>query len=123
MKYIVLPLISTLLFAARLSAEVPITIEIGKNYERYTEKELKERVWNLERAVAQLQNQVFQLAINKGGSATEVATWTCQMQSFATTHIASASTKSSAMAQVLKKCSEASNAIHCRDSDVKCGKD
>ncbi len=97
----------------------PIRIEVGKNYEGYSNEELRRRVWQLERAVAQLQDQVFQLAI-RDGAGHGSGNWTCHIQSFGTTHVASGNTKASALAQVLKKCSDATNAVHCSESNVKC---
>lgn len=102
-------------------ASEPIRIEIGKNYEGYSNAELRRRVWTLERAVSQLQDQIFQLAIRDGSSGRERADWTCQMASFGKTLVASGGTRASALAQVLKKCSDASNAVHCKEADVTCG--
>ena len=106
----------------RAQALEPIRIEIGKNYEGYSNDELRRRVWQLERAVAQLQDQVFQLAVRDGGgkAAKPVDTWTCHIESFGKTHIASGNTKASALAQVLKKCGDATNAMHCSESNAKC---
>ncbi|MCB0378095.1 MAG: hypothetical protein KDD33_06350 [Bdellovibrionales bacterium] len=93
-------------------------IQVGRDYDRYSNKELRRRVWELERAVAQLQDQVFQLAMDKGHSST--ADWTCHIQSFSKTHVASGRTKASAIAQVLKKCSDATSSVHCAERDVVC---
>lgn len=105
-------------------AAEPIRIEVGSDYKKYSNEDLRRRVWQLERAVAQLQDQVFQLAMKNNGGTASTATpnnlWTCQIQSFGKTHVASGNTKASALAQVLKKCSDASNAIHCSESSVKC---
>lgn len=108
-------------------AEEPIRIEVGRSYEKYSNEELRRRVWQLERAVEQLQRQVFELAVRPGSPPSNTvmppvtgAMWTCQMQSFGKTHVSSGVTKASALAQVLKKCSDATNAIHCKESDVKC---
>ena len=70
-----------------------------------------------EKAVAQLQDQMFQLAIK---SSSESGEWACQIQSFGKTSVAAGRTRASALAQVLKKCSDTSNAIHRNESDVKC---
>lgn len=106
-------------------ADEPIRIEIGKNYDGYSNEELRRRVWQLERAVTQLQDQVFQLAIRggEGSKVTPAATWTCFTQSFGKTFTASAATKANSLAQVLKKCGDATNAIHCKESEVKCDKE
>jgi hypothetical protein len=119
MKY--LSILALLLMPLTSLAIDPIRIEIGKSYEGYSNEELRRRVWQLERAVGQLQDQVFQLALHKGPdpeSSSKI--WTCQIQSFGKTHIASGNTKASALAQVLKKCSDATNAIHCGESNAKC---
>jgi len=115
LSLVVAPLIS--FPPAQAKSVEPIRIEIGKNYDGYSNKELRRRVWQLEKAVAQLQDQVFQLAVK---SSTGTGSWTCQIQSFGKTLVAAGQTKASALAQVLKKCSDATNAIHCNESDVKC---
>lgn len=108
-------------------------VEPGTNYSRYSNSDLRRRVWELERAVAQLQAQVFQLAMqNQAGShyngqpvaAPQIMPskpWTCQIQAFGKTHVSTGETKAGALAQVLKICSDASHSVHCRESDVKCG--
>jgi hypothetical protein len=119
------------LFAVPAQTEDAFRIEVGKNYSSYSNEELRRRVWQLERAVSQLQDQVFQLALHNGSNnsgsgsisvsvPSNAAMWTCQIQSFGKTHISSGRTRSSALAQVLKKCSDATNAIHCSESEVKC---
>lgn len=119
-------LAATLLLSTFAFAEEPIRIEVGRSYEKYSNEELRRRVWQLERAVEQLQRQVFELAVRPGAPSHTVmppvtaALWTCQMQSFGKTHVASGTTKASALAQVLKKCSDATNAIHCKESEVNC---
>jgi hypothetical protein len=45
------------------------------------------------------------------------------MQAFGTTYVSSGNTRASALAQVIKKCSDATNAIHCPESNAKCGND
>ena len=105
-------------------AITPIRIEVGKDYEGYSNEELRRRVWQLERAVSQLQDQVFELAIRDGSTRINIPTtamWTCTIQSFGKTHVSTGMTKAAAQADALRKCSDATNAIHCHDSDVKCG--
>jgi len=110
-------------------AQAPQRIEVGRNYESYSNAELRRRVFQLEQAVSVLQDQVFQLAMRNnngnGGLAVQIGNasgnWTCHLQSFGKTHTATASTKASALAQVLKACSKASNAIHCKAEDATCG--
>jgi len=109
-----------LLLPFQVHAIEPVRIEFGQSYNGYTNEELRRRVWTLERAVAQLQSQVFQLAMNNVGAPPSAAMWTCEMQSFGKTHTATEPTRMSAMSKVLKKCSDATNAIHCHESDVTC---
>ena len=78
----------------------------------------------LRRVRLQISLQKFQLLWRKLVGPTVVENrrnWTCQIQSFGKTHVASGSTKAEALAKVIKACSDATNAIHCSDSDAKCG--
>jgi len=97
-------------------------IEIGSDYHGYSKKELRQRVWKLERAVYQLQEQVFQLAIDNSHASHghNKNLWSCHMQSFGKTFTSSGRTKASAIAQILQKCSKATNAVHCHESDASC---
>ncbi len=107
-------------YMAHADAIVPIRIEVGKDYDGYSNEELRRRVWQLEKAVTQLQDQVFQLAIRNNDSRSS-GPWTCSIQSFGKTLVATGSTKTAATAEALKRCSDATNAVHCHESDVKCG--
>jgi hypothetical protein len=113
-----------LLLPVSAFAEEPVRLVPGKDYATYSNEELRRRVWQLERAVTQLQEQVFQLALRERspgpGHGSGGGTWTCQIQSFGKTFVAAGLTKASALAQALKKCSDATNAIHCSEKDVKC---
>ena len=64
MKYYLLA--ALLFFAFQAKAVDPVHIDVSKSYDGYTNEELKRRVWQLERAVSQLQDQVFQLALHDG---------------------------------------------------------
>lgn len=107
-----------ILFCGPTFAEDVFRIEVGRDYNHYSNDELRRRVWELERAVSQLQSRVFQLEVNE--SRPQKNPWTCTIQSFGKTHVSNADTKASALAKVLKKCSDATNAVHCHESDVKC---
>ncbi len=95
-------------------------IEIGSGYEGYSNQELRRRVWELERAVAQLQDQVFHLSVNQGRPGYGGNSWTCHIQSFGKTFTATKSTRGAAQAKILKDCSNATNAMHCKTEDVSC---
>ena len=94
-------------------------IEVGKSYESYSTSDLKRRVWELERAVSQLQAQVFHLAMNNQ-PLVAANQWTCRITSFMKSYDDTKSTKTAALVSVIKKCSEGTNAIHCKEEDVKC---
>lgn len=123
-KLLIAAVVAGSVFASMpLVAEEIFRIEVGRDYGRYTNDELRRRVWQLERAVDQLQMRIYQLEakpVIQPVVATPEKEWTCHIQSFATTHVASAKTKSAALADVLKKCSEASHAMHCNAKDAKC---
>ena len=113
-----------MMFSFGSHAIEPIRIEVSKNYESLSNEELRRRLHQMEKAVAQLQEQVFQLAMRdpSGSNDNTRGNWTCSMQSFGKTHMASGG-KAAATALVLKKCSDATNAVHCHESDVNCDRD
>ena len=115
-----LTLVFLFITSIALKADEPIRIEIGKNYSGYSNEELRRRVWQLERAVAQLQDQVFQLAVRNETQIRNGGQWTCSIQSFGKTHVSSGISRASALAQTLKKCGDATNPIHCKESDINC---
>ncbi len=80
-------------------------------------QELRRRVWQLERTVLDLQDQVDRLT-ERGRPLP--ASWTCHMQSFGKTFVSDGPTRASAMAEILKKCSDDVSATHCQERDVKC---
>jgi hypothetical protein len=130
-KNAILILFALTVLPMSLKAET-IQIRAGSNYKDYSNEELRKRVWKLEQAVQKLQDQVFQLAMNNSnnnsnnggsnfnGNQNANSTWACHMESFGKTFVSSGNTKASALAQVLKKCSDATNAVHCNENDVKC---
>ena len=103
---------------SHLKADDVFRIQFGKTYDGYSNEELRRRVWELERAVSQLQSKVFQLEVSHDRPV--FSEWTCHIQSFGATHVATGGTRSSALAMVLKKCGDATNPIHCHESDVRC---
>jgi hypothetical protein len=114
-------LLAAMILLPMISQAQVIRVELGSDYESYSNEELRRRVWTLERAVAQLQDQVFQLATRKDADVVPRVEWTCRIQSFGKTFVSNGLTRAAATAEVLKKCSDATNAIHCSDNDVKCG--
>lgn len=91
-----------------------VKIEPKSDFTKYSTPELRQRVWNLERAVATLQNKIEQMERNQKGSIT------CYIKSFGKTHMATHNSKMRAKAEVIKKCSDATSSVHCSDDAVKC---
>lgn len=111
----ILFLFSFPLFAGDITVVMP-----GKDYGKYSNDELRERIWNLEKAVMQLQQKVFAMEIAQ----TNVSTgghWTCMIKSFGKSFSSTAPTKTKAMADVIADCSKATNAVHCDEDEVSCG--
>ena len=111
-------LLSLVLVSNLARAEDVIRIEIGKNYDGYSNADLKRRVWLLEQAVFQLQQRVFSLEVSK--PAKDKKQWTCQISSFGKSYHESEATKALARAKVIQACAKASSAMHCSDDDVEC---
>lgn len=107
-----------------------IRIEVPRGergYEDYSNRELRRRVYQLERAVQQLQERVFQLEYGKmtptPTATPEKAMWTCRIDSMGKIFVSNAKTKSKALADLISKCSAATSSVHCDESDAKCGND
>lgn len=114
---------ASLLFAFSPAAEARddiFRIEIGKS-SGGSDRDLRERVWMLERAVDQLQRKVFQLE-NEGGS--RGGHTTCYIKTtFHGTFSATEPTETAAKAKAMERCSEKiKHGFDCDDDRVKCGK-
>lgn len=103
-------------------AEDVFRIEIGKNYEKYSEEELRRRVWSLERAVWQLQQRVFELETGPNAQPTPPDTWLCTIEAMGKTYTGTGGSKVVAKARVIEACKEQrdGNAFFC--DKVKCEK-
>ena len=117
MKIFFIALILTL--SSAFASDITIVMP-GKDYGKYSNDELRMRIWNLEKAVMQLQQKVFAMEIAQ----TNVSTgghWTCMIKSFGKSFSSTAPTKTKAMADVIADCSKATNAVHCDEDEVTCG--
>jgi hypothetical protein len=108
----------TIAFSMSLGAEV-FRIEFESDYSSLSKRDLKRRVWKLERAVAQLQEKVFQLTYAKPIKKKRKKKHTCYVSAFGKTFTATRSTETAAKAEVLSTCSKGNHAEHC--NDIKCG--
>lgn len=119
----IIPFLFILTFSNQTwAADSIIKIEVGKHKD-YSNDELRERVWNLERAVQQLQDKVFELSKNQTKAADMVS---CYINTpFDGTFTATAATETAAKGEVMAKCGkgvDAGGSIHCSENKVKCGK-
>ncbi len=129
MKYLFLVAAMVLFFpVAQAQRDDVIRIEVPRgerDFESYSNRELRRRVNQLERAVRQLQERVFELEYGKNTptptATPEKALWTCRIDSMGKIHTATAKTKAKAMADLISKCSSATSSVHCDESDAKCG--
>ena len=88
-------------------------IEIGDNYEGHSNKELRRRIWKLEKAVWQLQEKVFHLQANSNRPSRK--TWVCTISNFGDNYTATGETKAVAKAKAIKACSKAGGGMFCKD--------
>lgn len=116
MKSIILWL--TLLHVGSTLAGEVFRIEIGKDYQKYSNRELRERIWRLEKAVSQLQEKVFKL---ESQGHTGADSWICTINSLAGNFSATGGSKAVAKAKVQEKCNKKEpGSIFCRDDKTKC---
>lgn len=114
-------LLFIMLFVSPMANAEVFKIEIGKDYNRYSDRDLRRRVWELERAVFQLQQKVFQLEMGSGSRLEVAASWICKTEAMGETFSAVGGSKAVAENAVMEKCKSApksSNGFHC--STPKC---
>jgi len=92
-------------------------IESGHDYNRYSDRELRKRVWELERAVTQLQARVFQL---EGTPQTApVDSWACTVKAMGQSYVGTGPNKAVASAKAQENCKtgQSGNSFHCSTPD------
>lgn len=117
-------LLSGFLLSAPARAEEVFRIEIGSR-ENGSREEMSRRVYELERAVQQLQRRVFELELKKTEDKSSVTTsmTTCYITTaFNGTFSATEMTETAARAKALEKCSAVVQGIGCEEHRLKCGK-
>ncbi len=114
---------SAVVFLPSAESDPIFRIEVGSNYESYSNDELKRRVWHLEKAVWQMQQRIYHLEAQ--GPVQQVveqrSEWTCYLRSFGKAYTHTAASQTKARAEVIRQCSQATNAMHCDEEDVTCG--
>jgi hypothetical protein len=102
MKNLFIVFIFAGLFSFLASADENVfKIEIGKDFKSYTSSDLQRRVWELERAVAQLQAKVFQLEAAKPEAP---KTWVCTVSAMGEEFTGAGDTKATATNAVMENC-------------------
>ncbi len=112
---ILIGLITTPAFCADI-----VVIRPEDSYSNYSNENLRRRVWELEKAVAQLQRKVFELELGSQ-SQPPPTKFTCYIQAFGKTFTSTKDTRSEALANVMSKCSQENNAMFCTEEKAKCG--
>lgn len=114
---------SVLLFGLTLSAsahaEEIFRIEVGRDYNRYSQRDLQRRVWELERAVSQLQARVFELELSNLKSPTPtpapLETWLCKISAMGVTYTGTGATRAVAEHKVMETCKEKADDFFCKN--------
>lgn len=94
-----------------------IKIEVSNDYKKYTNEELRHRIWDLERAVIQLQEQVFKLSHNQHSTPSEES-WVCIVKGFGGDVFSEAgSSRAIATSRAIKACQSAGGGIFCKNPE------
>ena len=111
-------LISVLTFGSIAQTEEVFRIEVGRDYNHYTQRDLQRRVWELERAVAQLQARVFQLEYSRIAAPTPkpADTWICKVTAMGVTYSGTGTTKAVAEQAAIEDCKAKAEDFFCKDA-------
>ena len=114
MHYFICFLAAFFISVSALSGDVP-KIEPGEDYGKYSEAELRERVYQLEKAVRALQERESLAKNQKSELPANPKKWNCVLTKGNNTYKAYGPKKSDAIFAVRDKCSdgEGGNAFHC----------
>lgn len=118
-----------LLVSGLVLADQSLSMRIGDNIFRIqagaqpsqtaSNRELEQRIWMLERAVNQLQNQVFRLSDQ--GPREAPKTSSCYLKtSLKGTFTGSGASKTEAKGKALKACTDAGGGIFCDETELRC---
>jgi hypothetical protein len=92
-----------LITSAKAFSETVFKIEIGDNNKKKVNvTDLQERVWDLERAVAQLQGKVFDL--ETAPQPKLAASWICSVEAMGENHTGTGATKAEASQAAISAC-------------------
>lgn len=112
----------TLLPSSQVSAEEVFRIEVGRDYNSYSQRDLQRRVWELERAVAQLQSRVFELELSRAtkpvptATPAPVDTWICKVTAMGVTYTGTGGSKAVAEHKAIETCKEKTDDFFCKEA-------
>lgn len=115
-----LAILAILSFSGFAQAETVFRIDVGSNYESYSNQDLRRRVWELERAVQQLQMKVFELELGKPSLPPAVETWVCKISAMGDTFTGTGGSKAVAIHNVTEACKKGRNGDGFFCKDPKC---
>lgn len=101
------------------SADSVKRIEAGKDFKEYSNADLQKRVWDLEKAVEQLQEKVFELEA-KPSKVVEGKKWFCKSRVMGFSYTASGNTRDEAAKATLEVCQKARRGDGLICSDPQC---
>lgn len=115
----IIGVLAILTFSAMARADEPVVrIRFGSNYRDYSMEETQRRVWELERAVAELQQRIFHLERQPPVVVQPEKPWTCLLSNnMKGTFTSTKATRGEATAHVLKQCEDP---FWCKAQDVSC---
>lgn len=112
-----LSIFAVLVSTTSAKADQVFRIEFGKDPQRYSESDLKQRVWELERAVSQLQQKVFQI---ESGKSSTSDTWICTISTMGQIYEGTGGSKAVATSAVIKNCKNGQDGDGFFCKDPKC---
>lgn len=110
--------VSIFALGSTVNAEEVFRIEVGRDYNNYSQRDLQRRVWELERAVQQLQVRVFQLEYSRVAAPTPkpVDTWICKVNAMGVTYSGTGATKAVAEQAAIEDCKAKAEDFFCKDA-------
>lgn len=114
MRSVVVSVLS-LLITVQAAGEEVFRIEFGRDYRNYSQQDLQRRVWELERAVSQLQNRIFDLELAKAKAPTTAESWICTISAMGKTFTGTGATKAVAMHKSTEDCKGSVDSFFCKE--------
>ena len=105
-------------FSLSISADPLIVIRPGVDPNNYNTTQMKQRIWTLERAVAQLQKRIEVMEKERSNQRNASSNWICTYEAMGDVHTGLGGSKSVAKHNASTACQKSPNNFHCKF--VKC---